>query len=92
MLDDYSLIDIITGRRILCQINASFLIRKETADLASKLIVDRRVHFLGSDCHNCDDRAPNLKGAADAAVKLNIESDLNNLYRNVERVLRMQKQ
>ncbi len=87
IMHDFTLIDRISGRRMLSQINASFLIRSETVDLACDLISEGRVHFIGSDCHDPDNRPPNLGRAFTAAVEHGIEDDYIGLHSNVRKVL-----
>lgn len=48
---------------VLVQANAEFFLDKSTANMALKMLRRGQIHLLGSDCHNLDDRAPNL-GAA----------------------------
>ena len=45
---------------ILVQCNAEFFLSRRTARKALSLLRDGRIHFLGSDAHNTNDRAPNL--------------------------------
>lgn len=70
LLGDNTLIDRVTGRRMILQVNASFFTRKNTAELAIKLMKEGKIHLLGSDCHNLSDRAPNLQAAGAAAKEL----------------------
>lgn len=48
---------------VLVQANAEFFLNKTTANMALRMLRRGQIHLLGSDCHNLDDRAPNL-GAA----------------------------
>ena len=49
----------------LIQANAEGFIERPTRRKMTKLMKDGKVHFLGSDCHNMADRAPNLEEAMD---------------------------
>ena len=49
----------------MAQANNSFFIRPRTADTARRLLREGKIHFLGSDCHNCDDRPQNSAAAAE---------------------------
>lgn len=52
---DYDLVDDLIHRGVLMQVNINSLegyYSKEVKKLAEKLIDQRKVHFLGSDCHN----------------------------------------
>lgn len=45
---------------VVVQANASFLLSRRTAGQALRMIKRRQIHLLGSDCHNLQDRSPNL--------------------------------
>lgn len=45
---------------VLVQANGSFFLNSATASMAMRMLRDHRIHLLGSDCHNMDDRKPNL--------------------------------
>jgi len=57
------LIDRVSGRRVLIQVNASFFLHRDTAERALELFREGQIHFIGSDCHDMDRRAPNLGDA-----------------------------
>lgn len=65
ILHDNKLFDRVEGRRLLIQVNASFFLYRRTAGLALRSLKARRFQFIGSDCHNLDDRRPNLGEAAE---------------------------
>lgn len=48
---------------VLVQANAEFFLEQATAGFAMRLLRLDRIQLLGSDCHNLEDRAPNLGGA-----------------------------
>lgn len=50
---------------VLVQASGSFFINRSTRNLAIKLLRERKIHLLGSDCHNLDTRIPNLRDAVD---------------------------
>lgn len=50
---------------ILIQANASFFLKGFASRKAMRMVKQRKVHFLGSDCHNLHSRRPNLRLAAD---------------------------
>lgn len=60
---DPAVLDRLLERGILMQINASFLNGFTTRRKALKLLADRTVHLIGSDCHNLTDRPPALHKA-----------------------------
>ena len=45
---------------LLVQSNANFFIQKNSRRKALNLFKKGRIHLLGSDCHNCSVRPPNL--------------------------------
>lgn len=52
---------------VLMQSNASFFLRWRTRRRALRLLEAGRIHLLGSDCHNMEERPPCM-GAALAAI------------------------
>lgn len=53
---------------VLVQANADFFLRRSTASFALRMLRNDRIHLLGSDCHNLDERKPNL-GAARKVIE-----------------------
>lgn len=45
---------------VLVQANAGFFLRRTTAGMALRMLKEDRIHLLGSDCHNLEERSPNL--------------------------------
>ena len=45
---------------VLVQANSDFFLRPMTAPLALRMLKEKRIHLLGSDCHNCSTRKPEL--------------------------------
>ena len=66
MLRDNTLFDRLKGRQVLIQVNASYFFLPDSADSALKHLHQKRIHFIGSDCHNVTDRPPNMGLAAEA--------------------------
>lgn len=54
---------------VLVQANASFFLHAATRGMALKMLRDEKIHLLGSDCHNLDDRKPNLGPALEVIEK-----------------------
>ena len=75
LLNDYTLTEQVYSRRMLVQYNASFFLHQDTAPLAIKLLKEGKVHFIGTDCHNMLDRAPNMGAAAEAVKAAGAETD-----------------
>lgn len=63
LLHDKKLIDKLSGLPVLIQANASFFTDKRTSRLALSLLSKKKIHLLGSDCHNIVTRPPNLGDA-----------------------------
>ena len=45
---------------VLVQANASFFLHRSTRSMALRMLRQGRIHILGSDCHDLQNRAPNL--------------------------------
>lgn len=50
---------------VLVQANASFFLRSSTRNMALKMLREDKIHLLGSDCHNLNERRPNLGEAVE---------------------------
>lgn len=48
---------------VLVQANAEFFLQRSTRNMALRMLRQGKIHLLGSDCHNMEDRAPNLAEA-----------------------------
>ena len=60
MFDDWTIADQIFQRKMLAQVNASFLFSPDTSDFAMELMSRGRFQLLGSDAHNLTSRPPNI--------------------------------
>ena len=65
LLRDNSLFSLLSGRKILVQVNASFFLRSSVSEFAMELLREEKFQLLGSDCHNLTSRPPNIGLAAD---------------------------
>ena len=54
---------------VLVQANSDFFLRPMTAPLALRMLKENRIHLLGSDCHNCGTRKPELGRAMEKIEK-----------------------
>ena len=54
---------------VLVQANSDFFLRPITAPLALRMLKEKRIHLLGSDCHNCSTRKPELGRAIEKIEK-----------------------
>ena len=59
---------------VLVQANAEFFLNKGTAAMAMRMLRAEQIHLLGSDCHNLEDRKPNL-GEAVRAIEKRLGTD-----------------
>lgn len=50
---------------VLVQANAGFFQNRWTVGMALKMLQKEQIHLLGSDCHNMEDRKPNLGAAVE---------------------------
>lgn len=64
ILDDYTLINRVKNRKLLIQVNASFFLHHDTRQFALECLRNNRFQMIGSDCHDTDDRCPNMGDAA----------------------------
>jgi protein-tyrosine phosphatase len=64
ILNDYTLFDRMEDREILIQVNASFFLHRSTEEMANNMLLEDRIQFIGSDCHNMEERRPNIGDAA----------------------------
>lgn len=78
--------DVLLDSGILIQTNASFLCRHGTRKAALKMLSDGMIHFLGTDCHNMTDRAPNMASALKLIRHRLGEDFLDRLERMEERL------
>lgn len=53
---------------VLVQANASFFLRRSTANMALRMLRSNQIHLLGSDCHNMEKRPPCL-GEAEELIR-----------------------
>ena len=60
---------------VLVQANAEFFLRRPTRKKALKMLENRQIHLLGSDCHDLKERCPNL-GPARELIQQHIGSQV----------------
>lgn len=88
ILNDYKLIDKLSGRKVLVQCNASFFIKPHMKAYAAEYITDSRVHLIGSDCHNMSSRAPNMLFAQQEAYSWGLKDKFDILSNNARYILK----
>lgn len=79
LLNDFTLFDRLSQRRVLIQVNGSFFLHRQTERFALKMLEREMFQFLGSDCHNLTTRPPCLD-----AVSLKIRE--NNLSKKLAKL------
>ncbi len=62
-------LDVLAGEGVLMQANASFFEGFFSSRKAFGMLLQDRIHLLGSDSHNMTDRSPNMKNASDKIEK-----------------------
>lgn len=70
---------------VLMQCNASFFLRWNTRRRALHLLESGRVHLLGSDCHNMEERSPRMGAALEAIGEKNREALAKRSFRLLDR-------
>ena len=78
-LRDNTLFDLLSERRVLIQVNASFFLHRDSRRLAMEMLEKSRFQLLGSDCHNTTTRAPNIGLAVEEINKKNLGKHLANI-------------
>lgn len=73
MLRDDTVFDKALDRHFLVQVNANFFIRDDSSSLALQYLSEKRIHFIGSDCHDMDRRAPNMGPASVMIAEAGLE-------------------
>lgn len=71
---NYGIPDRLSDLPVLVQANASFFLRVSTRATALRMLRNRQIHLLGSDCHNMTNRKPNL-GVAVTTIQRKLGSD-----------------
>lgn len=73
MLRDDTVFDKARDRHFLVQVNANFFIHADSSKLALQYLSEDRIHFIGSDCHDMDRRAPNMGPASVLIAEAGLE-------------------
>ena len=87
MLRDPALFDRVRDRRMLIQVNASFFLHSGTSGRALDYLAGDRFHFIGSDCHDPEDRRPNLGEAEEVIREAGLETVFSEFNRKVYKIL-----
>ncbi len=87
LLNDYTLFERVEDRNLLIQVNANFFLSPKTKKMAVRCLEDRKIHFIGSDCHNMRDRLPNMGDAEQAACQAGVGELFHRLNEHVKGIL-----
>lgn len=90
-LNDAKLIDRVLERKMLVQVNADYFLNPKTERAAFQNLKKRKIHVVGSDCHNLLDREPNLGSARQAARSRSMSPEFNRLTQNAAQILGLGK-
>lgn len=88
-LGDNSLIERILEREMLVQVNASYFLDPKSSASAMRNLKLKKIHLVGSDCHNLTSRAPNLDAARQAAAANGLRSEFHALTQNAAQLLNL---
>lgn len=88
LLNAPELLNRVMGRKMLIQANAAFFLHRQSQDAALDSLRHGRIHFLGSDCHDLIDRAPNLEAALDVIRKSGAEKDFERFNARVMQAIK----
>lgn len=69
---------------VLVQANASFFLKGSTRPMAMRMLKNRQIHLLGSDCHSVDYRPPRL-GSAVEQIRSRLGEDALDRIADVQR-------
>lgn len=69
---------------VLVQANASFFLKGSTRSMAMRMLKNRQIHLLGSDCHSVDYRPPRL-GSAVEQIRSRLGEDALDRIADVQR-------
>lgn len=84
---DRSVVNELMNMDVLIQINAAYVLNYYPSFRVRHMIRDGFVDILGSDCHNLENRTPNLGQAAERLLAWGMEKELQNIRDQSARVL-----
>lgn len=87
MLDDDTLVDRVLERQMLVQVNAEYFTDSKTVRGALQNLKDGKIHFVGSDCHDLEERAPNMRDARRIITANHLEAEFKKLTLNAAKTL-----
>ena len=83
MLRDNTLFERLADRRMLIQVNADFFLHDSSVMQALDYLRQRKIHFIGSDCHNLTSRPPTLGPAAEVIRSDGAEEYLESINKRI---------
>lgn len=87
LLRDETLIHRVRQRNLAVQVNASYFLNPKTLKAALRNLKAGNIQLIGSDCHNLDNRAPNLGPARKLAKTHGAEAEFKKLHQNAADLL-----
>ena len=60
-----NVVERLCAQNMCIQVNADFFLHWRKSRIAVRLLEERMIHFIGTDCHNTKQRSPNYGRAAD---------------------------
>jgi protein-tyrosine phosphatase len=62
-MQDKNVVQMLLNNNVLIQVNSDFFTGFFTKSKALSMFKNNQIHFIGSDCHNMEDRAPDISKA-----------------------------
>lgn len=88
MFDDPTIPDQIFSRKMLAQVNASFLTSPESFAFAMELLCSGKFQLIGSDAHNLENRPPNIGKAVRRVFNAGFSEALETFDKKSRRLLK----
>ena len=90
-LDDRNLMDRVMERDLLVQVNASYFLHRDWQEEAMEHLSEGHIDFIGSDCHDTNERRQNMGPARDAAAAAGLKKQFDTLMTSAEAYLGREK-
>ena len=88
LLNDPSLLDRVSGRKMLIQVNAGFFLHRQSRNMALDCLKSGSIHFIGTDCHDLDNRPPNLGDAVEVIRDAGVEKQFELFNARISQALK----
>lgn len=87
ILRDKTLIDRVRERDMLVQVNTNYFLDPKTIKSAIQNLKQGKIQLIGTDCHNLENRSPNLWLARRQIKAFGAELEFNRLHQNAVELL-----